>query len=87
MQIKAYGPSTTYDGCGLKPRRLLVWEGRRKGCPGVGWGTGALIAEGVGAGMSCLISLFTVVAVAVCAVLGGGLGSFCFLRSSCCVCF
>jgi hypothetical protein len=48
VQLRSYD-STTLAASVLRPRRLLVWEGRRKGCAGVGWGTGALIGDGVGA--------------------------------------
>jgi hypothetical protein len=50
VQVKAYDSPPSLAGA-LRPRRLLVWEGRRKGCPGVGWGTGALIRDGVGSGI------------------------------------
>jgi hypothetical protein len=50
VQVKAYDNPPSLAGA-LRPRRLLVWEGRRKGCAGVGWGTGSLIREGVGAGI------------------------------------
>jgi hypothetical protein len=53
VQVKAYD-SSKYPATGLRPRRLLVWEGRRKGVPGVGWGTGALVTEGAGQGVFCL---------------------------------
>lgn len=50
MQVKAYGGEAALSGGGLRPRRLLVWEGRRRGVPGVGWGAGALIGDAVGQG-------------------------------------
>ena len=50
VQIRSYDAAASASSGGLKPRRMLVWEGRRKGCPGVGWGTGSLIAEGIGQG-------------------------------------
>lgn len=39
-QIKTY---STPEGPGLVPRRLSVWEGRRKGSAGVGWGASAAL--------------------------------------------
>lgn len=39
-QIKMYNTEANH---GLAPRRLAVWEGRRKGSAGVGWGAGAAI--------------------------------------------
>lgn len=45
LQIKSY--SMPEADTGLVPRRLSVWEGRRRGAIGVGWGTaGALAAAG-----------------------------------------
>ena len=42
LQIKAYDMPAKEEG--LVPRRLSVWEGRRRGAMGVGWGTAAALA-------------------------------------------
>lgn len=42
LQIKAYDMPAKEEG--LVPRRLSVWEGRRRGAMGVGWGTAAVLA-------------------------------------------
>jgi hypothetical protein len=43
-QIKAYGANEGPRGRNMpRARRLTVWEGRRKGARGVGWGTASLI--------------------------------------------
>lgn len=41
LQIKTY---SLPQGDGLTPRKLGVWEGRRRGAIGVGWGTAAALA-------------------------------------------
>lgn len=43
FQVKTYSGAPT---SGLTPRRLGVWEGRRRGAVGVGWGTAAALAIG-----------------------------------------
>lgn len=44
VQVKAYDlPSTPRVESGPRFTKLSVWEGRRKGASGVGWGTGALV--------------------------------------------
>ena len=44
MQVKAYGPNEGPLGAGMpRARKLLVWEGRRRGVPGVGWGSVAAV--------------------------------------------
>lgn len=44
LQIKSYNLPEAEEG--LVPRRLSVWEGRRRGAIGVGWGTAAALAAG-----------------------------------------
>lgn len=49
VQLRSYDPTDKAEGSSLRPRRLLVWEGRRKGSSGVGWGTGSIVTGDVGA--------------------------------------
>ncbi len=45
-QVKAYGAGQGPAGPGMpKAQRLTVWEGRRRGVKGVGWGTVAAVKE------------------------------------------
>lgn len=45
-QVKAYGASQGPAGAGMpKAQRLTVWEGRRRGVKGVGWGTVSAVKE------------------------------------------
>lgn len=44
LQIKSYDLAAAESG--LVPRKLSLWEGRRRGAVGVGWGTAAALAAG-----------------------------------------
>lgn len=45
-QVKAYGAGQRLAGVGMPTaQRLTVWEGRRKGVKGVGWGTVAAVMD------------------------------------------